>query len=163
MGTGVRDAPMTQANSGTVVDCAKYYAVRRVAWLSRMVFASIVERRGRMHLGISRRKKQVFAFSALLALLAARLTELVIACVLTVVSARDHDLLQAIWLAAARYVSSGQRIIALYLVVTGRACSAGRVVFRSAHNAGELAPSVSGCSIDPHSKNPQEDNTGDKP
>jgi hypothetical protein len=66
-------------------------------------------------------------------------------------------------LVAARYVKSGQRIIALYLVVTGRACSAGRVVFRSAHNAGELAPSVSGCSIDPHSKNPQEDNTGDKP
>ena len=88
---------------------------------------------------------------------------LVIACVITIVSTRDHDLLQAIRLAAARYVSSGQRIIALYLVVTGRACSAGRVVFRSAHNAGELAPSVSGCSIDPHSKNPQEDNTGDKP
>jgi hypothetical protein len=88
---------------------------------------------------------------------------LVIACVITVVSARDHDLMQAIWLVAARYVKSGQRIIALYLVVTGRACSAGRVVFRSAHYAGELAPSVSGWSIDPHSKNPQEDNTGDKP
>ena len=142
MGIGRSDATMTLANSGTVVDCAEYYAVRRVAWLSRMVFASIVERRGPMHLGISRRKKHVLAFSALLALLAARLTELVIACVLTVVSTRDHDLLQAIWLAAARYVSSGQRIIALYLVVTGRACSAGRVVFRSAHNAGELAPSV---------------------
>ena len=142
MGIGRSDATMTKANSGTVVDCAEYYAVRRVAWLSRMVFASIVERRGPMHLGISRRKKQVLAFSALLALLAARLIELVIACVLTVVSTRDHDLLQAIRLAAARYVSSGQRIIALYLVVTGRACSAGRVVFRSAHNAGELAPSV---------------------
>ena len=137
VGTGVRDAPMTQANSGTVVDCAEYYAVRRVAWLSRMVFASIVERRGRMHLGISRRKKHVLAFSVLLALLAAWLTELVIACVLTVVSARDHDLLQAIWLAAARYVTSGQD-----LVVTGCACSAGCVVFRSARNAGELAPSV---------------------
>ena len=148
VGIGRSDATMTLANSGTVVDCAEYYAVRRVAWLSRMVFASIVERRGPMHLGISRRKKHVLAFSALLALLAARLIELVIACVLTVVSARDHDLLQAIWLAAARYVTSGQRIIALYLVVTECACSAGCVVFRSAHNAGELAPCVSGCGID---------------
>ena len=66
---------------------------------------------------------------------------------LPIVSARDQDLLQAIWLAAARYVTSGQRIIALYLVVTECACSAGCVVFRSAHNAGELAPSVSGCGI----------------
>ena len=40
------DAPMTQANSGTVVDSAKYYAVRRLAWLGRMVFAGIVRRRG---------------------------------------------------------------------------------------------------------------------
>ena len=142
------DAIMTKANSGTVVDCAKYYAVRSVAWLGGMVFARIVGRRGPTHLGISVRKKQVLTFAEdLLALLAARLTELVIACVLTVVSARDHDLLQAIWLAAARYVTSGQRIIALYLVVTECACSAGCVVFRSAHNAGELAPSVSGCGI----------------
>ena len=137
------DAIMTKANSGTVVDCAKYYAVRSVAWLGGMVFARIVGRRGPTHLGISVRKKQVLTFAEdLLALLAARLTELVIACVLTVVSARDHDLLQAIWLAAARYVTSGQD-----LVVTGCACSAGCVVFRSAHNAGELAPSVSGCGI----------------
>ena len=124
------DAIMTKANSGTVVDCAKYYAVRSVAWLGGMVFARIVGRRGPTHLGISVRKKQVLTFAEdLLALLAARLTELVIACVLAVVSARDHDLLQAIWLAAARYVTSGQD-----LVVTGCACSAGCVVFRSAHN-----------------------------
>ena len=116
MGIGRSDATMTKANSGTVVDCAEYYAVRRVAWLSRM------------HLGISRRKKHVLAFSALLALLAARLTELVIACVLTVVSARDHDLLQAIWLAAARYVTSGQD-----LVVTG--CKFLGIVGKSEDNA----------------------------
>ena len=120
------DAIMTKANSGTVVDCAKYYAVRSVAWLGGMVFARIVGRRGPTHLGISVRKKQVLTFAEdLLALLAARLTELVIPCLITIVSARDHDLLQAIWLAAARYVSSGQRIIALYLVVTECACSAG--------------------------------------
>ena len=143
------DAIMTKANSGTVVDCAKYYAVRSVAWLGGMVFARIVGRRGPTHLGISVRKKQVLTFAEdLLALLAARLTELVIACLITIVSARDHDLLQAIWLAAARYVTSGQRIIALYLVVTECARSAGCVVFRSAHNAGELAPCVSGCGID---------------
>ena len=65
-----------------------------------------------------------------------------------IVSARDQDLLQAIWLAAAPYVSSGQGIIALYLVVTGTARSAACFVFRSAHNAGEIAPSASGCGID---------------
>ena len=142
------DAIMTKANNGTVVDCAKYYAVRSVAWLGGMVFASIVGRRGPTHLGISVRKKQVLALSGLLALLAARLTELLIPCLITIVSARDQDLLQAIWLAAAPYVSSGQGIIALYLVVTGCACSAASFVFRSAHNAGEIAPSASGCGID---------------
>ena len=153
-----RDATMTQANSGTVVDCASYCAVRRLAWLGRMVFAGIVQRRGPMlkigsqTLTLTRRDlahsitrntarlaaMPVLALSATLFIMGL----LVIACVITIVSTRDHDLLQAIRLAAARYVSSGQRIIALYLVVTGRACSAGRVVFRSAHNAGELAPSV---------------------
>ena len=104
-----------------------------------------------MRLGISCRnfcRKNFSAVLLLLAALLALLTELVIPCLITIVSARDHDLLQAIWLAAARYVSSGQRIIALYLVVTECACSAGCVVFRSAHNAGELAPCVSGCGID---------------
>jgi hypothetical protein len=40
------DAAITQADSSTVVDSAKYYAVRRLAWLGRMVFAGIVGRRG---------------------------------------------------------------------------------------------------------------------
>ena len=150
VGIGMRDAAMTQANSGTVVDCAKYYAVRRVAWLGRMVFAGIVGRRGPMHPYFL----EIFWTTLfIMGLLAARLMELVImgllviACVITVVSARDHDLLQAIWLAATRYVTSGQRIIALCFAVTECACSAGCVVFRSAHNAGELAPSVSGYGI----------------
>ena len=84
----------------------------------------------------------MFLLAALLLLLTA------IPCLITIVSARDQDLLQAILLAAAPYVSSGQGIIALYLVVTGCACSAARFVFRPAHNAGELAPSASGCGID---------------
>ena len=62
------DAILTKANSGTVVDCAKYYAVRSVAWLGGMVFASIVGRRGPTHLGISVRKKQVLTFARATAL-----------------------------------------------------------------------------------------------
>ena len=49
------------SQSGTVVDCASYCAVRRLAWLGRMVFAGIVQRRGPMlkigsqHLTLTRR------------------------------------------------------------------------------------------------------------
>ena len=85
-----------------------------------------------------------------LTLFADILRESVVACTIAVVSARDHDLLQATWLAAAGskdYVSIDHVIIVLFLVVTGPACSAVCVVSRSAHNAGKLAPSVSGCGM----------------
>ena len=64
MGIIGRDATMTQANSGTVVDCASYCAVRRLAWLGRMVFAGIVQRRGPMLKIGSQHRTQLRSFGS---------------------------------------------------------------------------------------------------